>query len=73
LSLIITSVDGAGRNFTVKPTRTKKTLGRNKNREDGNIGTDLREISIERPINLIFSHHFHTQKKIRLLIIGPYK
>jgi len=58
----------------VKTTRTKGTLRRNKNGGDSNIGTDLKEISIERPDSLIFSHHSHMQKKkIRLPMIGPYK
>jgi len=73
--LIIASVGGlrrnATKNFSVKTTRTKRTLRRNKNGEDGTIGIDLREISIGRPGTPIFSHHFH--KKKRLPIIRPYK
>jgi hypothetical protein len=65
--LIIASVGGVRRNatkyFSVETTRTKRTLGRNKNGGNGTIGTDLTEISVKRPGTPIFSHHFHTHKK----------
>lgn len=65
--MIIASVGGvrrnATKNFSVKTTRTKRTLRRTKNGGIGTIGTDLREISVRRPGTPIFSHHFHTHKK----------